>query len=105
MSVQTRQALLSQERRRYAAAGRPCKTQLLKELVELIGYHRKAARRLEDWLEPSGMAVLAGVRGGVQDGADRSWREARIAEKRWEFVCSAVRRGHSRETVHVLSGL
>jgi len=45
MSQNTRQEVLSQMRRRYLRAGRPYKSQLVTELVELFGYHRKAALR------------------------------------------------------------
>ena len=45
MSQITRQEILSQMRRRYLRAGRPYKSQLVTELVELFGYHRKAALR------------------------------------------------------------
>jgi hypothetical protein len=45
MSQNTRQEVLSQMRRRYLRAGRPYKSQLVSELVELFGYHRKAALR------------------------------------------------------------
>lgn len=45
MSQNTRQEVLVQMRRRYARAGRPFKSQLVNELVELFGYHRKAALR------------------------------------------------------------
>jgi hypothetical protein len=37
--------MLVQMRRRYARAGRPFKSQLVNELVELFSYHRKAALR------------------------------------------------------------
>ena len=45
MSQITRQEVLTQMRRRYSRAGRKYKAQLLDELVELFGYHRKAAVR------------------------------------------------------------
>src|SRR5215510_2904151 len=45
MSQNTRQEVLVQMRRRYARAGRKFKSQLVNELVELFGYHRKAALR------------------------------------------------------------
>jgi hypothetical protein len=45
MSQPTRQEILTQMRRRYVRAGRNYKAQLLDELVELFGYHRKAAVR------------------------------------------------------------
>lgn len=45
MSPNTRQEVLLQMRRRYLRAGRNYKAQLLDELVELFGYHRKAAVR------------------------------------------------------------
>jgi hypothetical protein len=45
MSQTTRQEILTQMRRRYARAGRQFKSQLVSELVQLFGYHRKAALR------------------------------------------------------------
>jgi hypothetical protein len=45
MSPKTRQEVLIQLRRRYVRAGRKYKAQLLNELVQLFGYHRKAAVR------------------------------------------------------------
>lgn len=45
MSQNTRQEVLVQMRRRYVRAGRKFKSQLVNELVELFGYHRKAALR------------------------------------------------------------
>jgi len=45
MSQNTRQEVLSQTRRRYLRAGRPYKSQRVSQLVELFGYHRKAALR------------------------------------------------------------
>jgi hypothetical protein len=45
MNPNTRQEVLVQMRRRYARAGRNYKSQLVTELVELFGYHRKAALR------------------------------------------------------------
>jgi hypothetical protein len=45
MSQNTRQEVLVQMRRRYVRAGRKFKSQLVTELVELFGYHRKAALR------------------------------------------------------------
>ncbi len=51
-SQNTRQEVLAQMRRRYARAGRPFKSQLVNELVELFGYHRKAALRAR-WPRPA----------------------------------------------------
>jgi hypothetical protein len=45
MSQNTRQEVLLQMRRRYLRAGRNYKSQLVTEMVELFGYHRKAALR------------------------------------------------------------
>jgi hypothetical protein len=45
MSPNTRQEVLLPMRRRYLRAGRTHKARLLDELVELFGYHRKAAVR------------------------------------------------------------
>jgi hypothetical protein len=45
MSQITRQEVLVQKRDRYARAGKEHKTKILNELVELFGYHRKAAIR------------------------------------------------------------
>jgi hypothetical protein len=45
MSQNTRQEVLLQMRRRYWRAGRRYKSQLVTELVERFGYHRKAALR------------------------------------------------------------
>ena len=45
MSQITRQEVLAAKRDRYARAGKEHKTKIINELVELFGYHRKAAIR------------------------------------------------------------
>jgi hypothetical protein len=45
MSQLTRKEVLNNVRRRYARAGKAYKSRLLSEVVELLGYHRKAAIR------------------------------------------------------------
>ena len=45
MSQITRQEVLAAQRDRYAGAGKEHKTKIINELVELFGYHRKAAIR------------------------------------------------------------
>ena len=45
MSQITRQEVLAKKRDRYALAGKEHKTKIINELVELFGYHRKAAIR------------------------------------------------------------
>jgi len=45
MSEMTRQEVLAKKRGRYARAGKEHKTRILDEVVELFGYHRKAAIR------------------------------------------------------------
>lgn len=45
MSQITRTEVLAQKRDRYARAGKEHKTKIINELVELFGYHRKAASR------------------------------------------------------------
>ena len=45
MSQITRKEVLGQKRGRYARAGKAHKTRIINELVELFGYHRKAAIR------------------------------------------------------------
>src|ERR1017187_9051349 len=45
MSQITRTEVLVQKRDRYARAGKDHKTKIINELVELFGYHRKAAIR------------------------------------------------------------
>jgi len=45
MSQITRQEVLVRKRERYARAGKAHKTKIINELVELFGYHRKAAIR------------------------------------------------------------
>src|SRR5689334_2889875 len=45
MSQNTRKEILKKLRRRYERAGLEYKTKLLDDLVELFGYHRKAAIR------------------------------------------------------------
>jgi len=45
MSQITRQEVLAKKRDRYARAGKAHKTKIISELVELFGYHRKAAIR------------------------------------------------------------
>jgi len=56
MSPNTRQEVLRQMRRRYLHAGRRYKSQLVTELVEYFGYHRKAAVRA---LRPKPVLVRA----------------------------------------------
>jgi len=45
MSQITRQEVLAAPRDRYARAGKEHKTKIINELLELFGYHRKAASR------------------------------------------------------------
>ena len=45
MSQITRQEVLAKKRERYVRAGKEHKTKIVNELVELFGYHRKAAIR------------------------------------------------------------
>ena len=45
MSQITRQEVLEKKRGRYAQAGKEHKTKIINELVDLFGYHRKAAIR------------------------------------------------------------
>ena len=45
MSQITRQEVLVLKRARYARAGKEHKTKIINDLVELFGYHRKAAIR------------------------------------------------------------
>lgn len=45
MSQNTRQEVLAKQRGRYARAGKEHKTKIINEVVELFGYHRKAAIR------------------------------------------------------------
>jgi len=45
MSQITRQEVLARKRERYARAGKEHKTKIINELIELFGYHRKAAIR------------------------------------------------------------
>src|SRR5262245_33003684 len=42
MSQTTRQEVLAKKRERYARAGKEHKTKIIKELIELFGYQRKA---------------------------------------------------------------
>lgn len=60
MSELTRQEVLAKKRARYARAGKEHKAQILDELVELFGYHRKAAIRA---LRPRGPVAAPFVRG------------------------------------------
>jgi excinuclease ABC subunit A len=46
MSQITRTEVLAKKRERYARAGKEHKTKIINELVELFGYHRKAATTL-----------------------------------------------------------
>jgi len=64
MSEITRQEVLTRKRDRYARAGREHKTKILDELVELFGYHRKAAIRA---LQPRFAVVAPFVRGRPKD--------------------------------------
>ena len=45
MSKITRQEVLAKKRDRYVRAGKEHKSKIIDELVELFGYHRKAAIR------------------------------------------------------------
>ena len=60
MSELTRQEVLAKKRLRYARAGKEHKARILDELVELFGYHRKAAIRA---LRPRPAAGAPYVRG------------------------------------------
>lgn len=60
MSQITRSEVLAKKRDRYARAGREHKTKIIDELVELFGYHRKAAVRA---LRPRPVMGLPFVRG------------------------------------------
>jgi len=60
MSEMTRQEVLTRKRDRYARAGQEHKTRILDELVELFGYHRKAAIRA---VQPRPAVVAPDVRG------------------------------------------
>ncbi len=64
MSEKTRQEVLAQKRQRYATAGRPHKAKIITELVELFGYHRKAAIRA---LRPRRALAAPFVRGRPKD--------------------------------------
>ena len=60
MSKITRQEVLAQKRARYARAGKEHKGKIIDELVELFGYHPKAAIRA---LRPRGVQAAPFVRG------------------------------------------
>jgi hypothetical protein len=60
MSEITRQEVLARKRERYARAGQEHKAKILDELVELFGYHRKAAIRA---LRPKTAAAAPFARG------------------------------------------
>jgi hypothetical protein len=64
MSEITRQEVLAWKRDRYARAGKEHKTKILDELVELFGYHRKAAIRA---LQLRPVVVAPFVRGRPKD--------------------------------------
>ena len=64
MSEITRQEVVAQKRQRYATAGRPHKAKIINELVELFGYHRKAAIRA---LRPRRALAAPFVRGRPKD--------------------------------------
>lgn len=61
MSKETKQEVLARLRRRYRSAGRPHKSKLINQAVELLGYHRKAAIR----------ALVAGPKSPVGPGVIR----------------------------------
>ena len=64
MSELTRQEVLARKRDRYARAGKEHKAKILDELVELFGYHRKAAIRA---LQPRPVVRAPYVRGRPKD--------------------------------------
>ena len=64
MSEKTRQEVLAQKRQRYATAGRRHKAKIITKLVDLFGYHRKAAIRA---LQPRSAPASAFVRGRPRD--------------------------------------
>ena len=64
MSKITRQEVLAKKRNRYARAGKEHKSKIITELVELFGYHRKAAIRA---LRPRVVMVAPFVRGRPKD--------------------------------------
>jgi hypothetical protein len=69
MSELTRQEVLAKKRERYARAGKAHKAKILDELVELFGYHRKAAVRA---LRPRPVVGAPFVRGRPKEyHADR----------------------------------
>ena len=61
MSEITRQEVLAKKRDRYARAGREHKGKIITELVELFGYHPKAAIRA---LRPRGVRAVPFVSAG-----------------------------------------
>jgi hypothetical protein len=64
MSQITRQEVLEKRRERYARAGKKHKSKILDELVELFGYHRKAALRA---LRPKTTVAAPFARGRPRD--------------------------------------
>src|ERR1039458_6363604 len=64
MSQITRAEVLAQKRDRYARAGKEHKNKIITELVELFGYHRKAAIRA---LRQRPKVVAPFVRGRPRD--------------------------------------
>jgi hypothetical protein len=80
MSQKTRQEVLSQMRRRYLRAGRRYKPQLVSQLVELFGYHRKAVLRA---LRPKSVLARApfarGRPPGIRAGATAAAAQGHLA--------------------------
>ena len=64
MSNLTRQEVLARKRDRYARAGKKHKSRIISELVELFGYHPKAAIRA---LRPRVVQAAPFVRGRPRD--------------------------------------
>jgi hypothetical protein len=64
MSEQTRQEVLAKKRDRYSRAGSEHKTRIIDEVVDLFGYHRKAAIRA---LQPRPRSRAPSVRGRPRD--------------------------------------
>jgi len=74
MSQQTRQEVLHKLRGRYARAGLPHKSVLIDQVVELFGYHRKAAIRALRTAEPPA------TRGPVILGRPRVYQPSQLLE-------------------------
>ena len=73
MSQITRKELLEHKRARYKRAGKEHKGKILNEVIELFGYHRKAAIRALQKREDTRAVVATSASGASAASHDATW--------------------------------